>query len=204
MDIQVIKRDNSLKIERGDYTSWLKNALSDAICTTLINEGSAVLTTKPTWSWDDPNGGGGGGGGVWGSITGTMSAQTDLNNALNAKASLAVGNQFTKNQYGNTGTATYGTTVALDLSIHKHVITTAGNFQLIAPTNQPAAGFICSGILEVIQGATGGSLSVLNTFWKVTGGTVPSGSTGTGKKDIWAYSVENGVGYLVQVQKDAL
>jgi len=124
--------------------------------------------------------------------------------ALDAKASLAVGNQFTKNQYGNTGTTTYGATIALDLSIHKHVVTTAGNLQLIAPTNQPAAGFICSGILEVIQGATGGSLSVLNTFWKVTGGTVPSGSTGTGKKDIWAYSVENGVGYLVQIQKDSL
>jgi len=60
MDIQVIKRDNSLKIERGDYTSWLKNALSDAICNTLISEGAAVLTSKPGWSWDDPNSAGGG------------------------------------------------------------------------------------------------------------------------------------------------
>lgn len=33
-------------------------------------------------------GGGGGGGGTWGSITGTLSAQTDLQNALNAKVSL--------------------------------------------------------------------------------------------------------------------
>jgi hypothetical protein len=39
-------------------------------------------------------GGGGGGGGAWGSITGTLSAQTDLSNALAAKASLA-GPQFT-------------------------------------------------------------------------------------------------------------
>ncbi len=32
------------------------------------------------------NGGGGGGGGVWGAITGTLSNQTDLQSALNAKA----------------------------------------------------------------------------------------------------------------------
>lgn len=33
------------------------------------------------------NAGGGGGGGTWGSITGTLSAQTDLQTALNAKVS---------------------------------------------------------------------------------------------------------------------
>lgn len=35
------------------------------------------------------SGGGGGGGGTWGGITGTLSAQTDLNAALNAKANIA-------------------------------------------------------------------------------------------------------------------
>ena len=39
-------------------------------------------------------GGGGGGGGTWGSITGTLSNQTDLQSALNAKANLA-GDTFT-------------------------------------------------------------------------------------------------------------
>jgi len=44
------------------------------------------------------NGGGGGGGGaVWGAITGTLSSQTDLQTALNAKASLAA-NTFTGRQ----------------------------------------------------------------------------------------------------------
>jgi hypothetical protein len=36
-----------------------------------------------------PTGGGAGGGGSWGAITGTLSAQTDLQNALDAKAGLA-------------------------------------------------------------------------------------------------------------------
>lgn len=36
--------------------------------------------------WVDQTGGGGGGGGTWGSITGTLSSQTDLQSALDAKA----------------------------------------------------------------------------------------------------------------------
>src|SRR5690606_32205253 len=38
---------------------------------------------------DDPSIGGGGGGGTWGSITGTLSDQTDLQTALDAKAANA-------------------------------------------------------------------------------------------------------------------
>lgn len=41
--------------------------------------------TTQTITWVQQSGGGGGGG-TWGSITGTLSAQTDLQNALNAKA----------------------------------------------------------------------------------------------------------------------
>lgn len=40
-------------------------------------------------TWTLFSGGGGGGSGVWGAITGTLSAQTDLQNALNLKAPLA-------------------------------------------------------------------------------------------------------------------
>lgn len=36
--------------------------------------------------WVDPPAGGGGGGGTWGSITGTLASQTDLQTALNGKA----------------------------------------------------------------------------------------------------------------------
>lgn len=40
-------------------------------------------------------GGGGGGGGTWGSITGTLSSQTDLNTALNGKAGTGAANNYT-------------------------------------------------------------------------------------------------------------
>lgn len=45
--------------------------------------GQVIATTTPS-----------GGGGTWGSITGTLSAQTDLQNALNDKASLSLPNTF--------------------------------------------------------------------------------------------------------------
>lgn len=41
---------------------------------------------------DDGSGGGGGGSAVWGMITGTLSNQTDLQNALNAKANVTLNN----------------------------------------------------------------------------------------------------------------
>lgn len=40
-------------------------------------------------TWDTLASSGGGGGGTWGSITGTLSAQTDLQSALDLKAPLA-------------------------------------------------------------------------------------------------------------------
>src|ERR671923_222920 len=43
---------------------------------------------------------GGGGGGTWGSITGTLSDQTDLQNALNARSP---GGSDTQIQYNNAG-----------------------------------------------------------------------------------------------------
>ena len=42
-----------------------------------------------------PAAGGGGGGGTWGSITGTLSSQTDLNTALNGKAGTGTANTYT-------------------------------------------------------------------------------------------------------------
>jgi hypothetical protein len=55
-----------------------------------------VLTKQAdgTFAFETPTGGGG----TWGSITGTLSDQTDLQNALDAKANLAGGNTFTGTQ----------------------------------------------------------------------------------------------------------
>ena len=46
-----------------------------------------LLTTVPSWAFPPIFGGGGSGGGTWGSITGTLSDQTDLNSSLSGKQS---------------------------------------------------------------------------------------------------------------------
>jgi hypothetical protein len=62
--------------------------------TTALSSGDIAAGQVLQLLYDGTNfqvvgGGGGGGGGAWGSITGTLSSQTDLQTALNAKAALA-------------------------------------------------------------------------------------------------------------------
>lgn len=54
----------------------------------LINNDNALMTAGAIYQFVNNRIGGGGGGGTWGSITGTLSNQTDLQNALNLKAPL--------------------------------------------------------------------------------------------------------------------
>lgn len=61
------------------------------------------------WRHINPGGGGGGGGGTWGSITGTLSAQTDLQSALDGKLSAEVDGSAT-NEGGLSVGAGSGTT----------------------------------------------------------------------------------------------
>ncbi len=58
-------------------------------------------------------GGGGGGGGAWGSITGTLSAQTDLQSALNAKLNTSAVSTFGASLVDDIDAAAARTTLAL-------------------------------------------------------------------------------------------
>lgn len=129
MDIQVIKRNNSYKIEMGDYTSWLGNALSDTIASALISEGSAVTTTRPSWSWD--------------------SGLLTVENVFTAL------NRFKQTTCPFT-TITWASSIAPDLSQGQaFVVTATGATTLNAPTNMDGSNFQ-SFQLEFIQDATGG------------------------------------------------
>jgi hypothetical protein len=66
---------------------------------------------------------------AWGAITGTLSAQTDLQNALNAKAKLSGGNTFTGNQSVTGNIVATGTITLAD-----EVYAAAWNGKLEAPT----------------------------------------------------------------------
>lgn len=66
------------------------NALQNQIAlTNKIDQLSGVTLTSPIIVTPSYPGGGGGGGGTWGSITGTLSGQTDLQAALDARLTLS-------------------------------------------------------------------------------------------------------------------
>jgi lysophospholipase L1-like esterase len=99
---------------------------------------AALQTYILTNFFRNPNGASGGG--AWGSITGTLSAQTDLQNALNAKASGLVPTAVKTANY----TAAVGDFVPVD--------STAGNITITLPT-APADGSKVA-VKHVIQGGT--------------------------------------------------
>ena len=69
---------NSLKIERTQVAG-----LDSLVDETRLNRAISILDQRTQFLINRPNSGGGGG--TWGSITGTLSTQIDLQNALNAK-----------------------------------------------------------------------------------------------------------------------
>ena len=64
--------------------------LFDRIIVIVESDGSRHPWMSNGISWIQVDAGGGGGGGTWGSITGTLSAQTDLNSALGGKQATLV------------------------------------------------------------------------------------------------------------------
>lgn len=86
--VLTVKEDGSdfeAKISVPTYTTTQRNALTNVPDTLIIyNSTASSFQQYQTSSWVSI-GGGGGGSVAWGSITGTLSDQTDLQNALNAK-----------------------------------------------------------------------------------------------------------------------
>lgn len=76
-----------------------------------------TVTTIPTKDWV-LNNTSGGGGGTWGSITGTLSNQTDLQSALNAKLSLSdTASMLSRYLLTNTASGIYATITNLGLKL---------------------------------------------------------------------------------------
>lgn len=85
-----------------DYIKKVLRQLDYLIKTQSLNIGSFVSTNGSRLIWDAS----GGGGGTWGGITGTLSDQTDLQNALNLKlniSSFVPAGANTQVQFNNSG-----------------------------------------------------------------------------------------------------
>ena len=96
---------------------------------------------------------------------------------------------FTAAQRGSYVTLTDAATVAVDLSLGNNFqVTLAGNRTLGAPTNVVAGQ---SGVIRVIQGATGSRTLAYNSVYKFPGGTAPTLTTTANAVDLLAYHVES-------------
>lgn len=101
----------ALPLTSGGTGATTQAGAANAVLPSQTSQSGKYLTTDGTnVSWGTVSAGGG----TWGSITGTLSNQTDLQNALNAKASLS-GATFTGTITSTLGTLT-ASTPALDLS----------------------------------------------------------------------------------------
>ncbi len=88
-------------------------------------------------------------------------------------------------------------------SINFEVDTIDENFTLANPTNMTnAAGQ--SGAIVIVQDGTGSRLlSAVGTFWKFSGGTLPTLSTGIGAVDTITYYVRSSTFIVADVILDA-
>lgn len=114
------------KHSHGGGTDFLLTNADDIDFTTLANDYALKYNaTLKKFYWGPASGGGGGG--TWGSITGTLSAQTDLQTALNAKYDASNPSGFIT-AASLAGYVPYtGATTALDLGSN-NISAATGNF----------------------------------------------------------------------------
>ncbi len=97
------------KGEPGSAATITIGTVSTVSSTTPASVVNVGTPTNAIFNFEIPKGAdGGGGGGTWGSITGTLSDQTDLNNALNDKIGKSLTAGLVKND-GTIDTTTYST-----------------------------------------------------------------------------------------------
>lgn len=121
---------------------------------------------------------------AWGGITGTLSDQTDLQAALDAKAGLASANVYTRQQAITPYRANISGAVSIDLAATAHSnnlhLTLTGNVSSFALTN-PVNGAVYN--IRFIQDSTGSRTITLPSAFKFAGGTAPTFSTAANAVD---------------------
>jgi len=96
---------------------------------------------------------------------------------------------FTAAQRGAYVTLTDAATVTVDMSLGNHFqVTLGGNRTLGAPTNVVAGQ---SGVIRVVQDATGSRTMAFNSVFKFPGGVAPTLTTAANSVDLLAFHVES-------------
>ena len=170
-------------------TGLVTGTLTIKVTGNSVASGSAILylyaaNTSP----------GSGGGGTWGSITGTLSNQTDLNTALSGKQATnsVMANPIVTASPSSTGTVTVNcATTALEIITP----TTASQADTLAFSNAPAAGSVVYVRVEIVAPASGTQTIVwpISNFNWVGGVSGQLTALTANKHYEYILEVENGV-----------
>lgn len=127
----------------------------------------------------------GGGGGTWGSITGTLSAQTDLNTALGLKAPLAspalTGTPTAPTAAANTNTTQLATTAFVQQSKFVYYV---NDYGLVADSNGTTGNgtdnaTALGALVDLVIAAGGGTIKLGTGIYRYTGVMVKTGDNVT-------------------------
>lgn len=119
--------------------------------------------------------------------TGSIGTTVQAYDADTAKTDVA--QTFTAAQRGSYVTLTDAATVAIDLSLGNNFqVTLGGNRTIGAPSNVVAGQ---SGVIRLVQDATGSRTASWNSAFKFPGGTAPTLTTAANSVDLVAYHVES-------------
>lgn len=179
-----------------DGLGWHAYAPIDGL--PLIVDNVRMMWTASN-GWDlDPTVGGGGGGASWGSITGTLSAQTDLQTALDAKETKVIDVITPTNSSG---------TVTLDFAgKSKYIgsITLAANVTTLAFSNLPGAGKYAEYEFHIKQDGSGSHTFAIPASHKALGGSDTSiASAANAVTVLTASTVDNGTTWRYAMQESA-
>jgi hypothetical protein len=166
---------DDLTIYRGG--NWYAWAPTEGL---VVNLMGALNQYTGSGGWDAV---GGGGGASWGGITGTLSSQTDLQSALDAKA---------QDRRTVSALATSGS-VGIDVALGDYfTLALAGNVSGFTFSNLPGSGKGATLMLRITQDSTPRTVAWPASF-KWAGGVAGVVSTGSGAVDLLAITTfDNG------------
>lgn len=118
-------------------------------------------------------------------LNGTTIQELQSGDTLTGYAQTGATNTFTGAQIGSVTTLTDGATITPDFSANNFfTVTLGGNRTLANPTNITAG---TSGVIFVVQDATGSRTLSYGSYFKFPGGTAPTLTTTANAVDILAF-----------------